>query len=70
MAHGMRSTKISRQSVYDHEINASTSEKALGFFKNYFIYLTQEHVKYHKSLNDDVLKALDAVKGLSLYLYG
>jgi hypothetical protein len=56
--------------VYDHEINASTSEKALGFFKNYFIYLTQEHVKYHKSLNDDVLKALDAVKGLLLYSYG
>jgi hypothetical protein len=56
------STKTSRVNIYEYEIPSSSSEKALGFFKNYFLYLSQDYAKYHKSMLDNILKRLEGVK--------
>ena len=55
-------TKISRQNIFEHEISNSSSEKSLGFMKNYYIYLSQENVRYHKGLMEDVIRNLENVK--------
>lgn len=57
-------SKISRSNVYEHEIQGSTSEKALGFFKNYYLFLSQENAKYHKNLLENVVSKLDEVRSI------
>lgn len=54
-------TKVSRQNIYEHEIAKSTSEKSLGMMKNYYIFLSQDQVKYHSGLLE-IVRKLDGVR--------
>jgi hypothetical protein len=56
------SAKVSRSNLYEHEIRNSSSERMMGFFKNYYLYLSKSQVKYHKELGGDVIKELEEVK--------
>lgn len=56
--------KMSKANIFQHEIPTSTSERMLGFFKNFFIFVSRSHIKTHKEFNDSVLKELDDVKSM------
>lgn len=55
-------TKVSRGNLYELEIKGSSSEKALGYLKNYHLSLSKENFEYHKRLQDEVVKRLDLAK--------
>lgn len=42
----LHATKISRMNIFEHEVPDSSSERVLGFFKNYHIYLSKAQVTY------------------------
>lgn len=54
--------KVGRANVFDHEIEASTSERLLGFYKNYYLYLYKGAMQQHKDYNDHVLSLLEMLK--------
>ncbi len=56
------SNRISRMNIYETEIHGSSSERALGLMKNFFIYLSQDQAKYSRHLSEDILKRLESVK--------
>lgn len=58
------SSKVSRSNLYEYEIPNSTGEKVLGFFKNYFLFLSKAQVKYHKGLGENIVKELEELKVL------
>jgi hypothetical protein len=41
---GLHASKISRMNIFEHEVPDSSSERVLGFFKNYHIYLSKAQV--------------------------
>jgi hypothetical protein len=55
-------SKISRSQLFSYEIETSSSERLLGFFKNYHLFLQKEYMKYHKELTEIVLKNLEEFK--------
>ena len=55
-------SKVSRANLYSYEIETSSTERLLGFFKNYHLYLSKEYVKFHKEFNDEVVKMLEDFK--------
>jgi hypothetical protein len=54
--------RMSKSNVFTHEIPTSTSERMLGFFKNFYIYVARGHIKTHKEFNDSVIKEIDDLK--------
>lgn len=56
--------KMSKSNIFKHEIPTSTSERMLGFFKNFYIFVSRAHIKTHKEFNDSVLKELDDLKAM------
>jgi hypothetical protein len=54
--------KVSRSNVYGYEIETSSSERLLGFFKNYHLFLSKEHIKLHKEYSENIVKALEDLK--------
>jgi hypothetical protein len=55
-------SKVSRSQLFSYEIETSSSERLLGFFKNYHLFLQKEYMKYHKELSEIVLKNLEEFK--------
>lgn len=53
---------ISRTHIYESEIVASVTEKSLGFFKNYHLFVAKEQVLYYKELGEVVFKNIEDVK--------
>jgi hypothetical protein len=58
----LHSAKVSRSNVYEYEINNSSCERVLGFFKNYHLFLSKAQVKHHKAFGDVIIKDLDDLK--------
>lgn len=56
------SSTISRTHIYENEISHSGTEKSLGFFKNYHLFVAKQQVQYHKTLSDSVHKSIEEVK--------
>jgi hypothetical protein len=56
------SVKMSRMNIYEQEIPYSKSEKALGFLKNFFLFNSREHVSYHKTFGEDILRRVEETK--------
>lgn len=56
--------KMSKANIFRNEIETSTSERLLGFFKNFYIYTSKANIKAHKDFNESVLKELDEVKAM------
>jgi hypothetical protein len=54
--------KVGKSNVFDFEIEASTSERLLGFYKNYYLYLYRATMTHHKDYTDNVLHSLDLLK--------
>jgi len=50
------SAKLSRISIYENEIKNSTTEKGLGYLKNYFLFNWKEQVKCQVELDTKVIK--------------
>jgi hypothetical protein len=59
LAHYVR---ISRSSLYEHEIEASTSERMLGFFKNYHLFLYKVFLQQHKVYIETLVQELEDAK--------
>lgn len=58
----LHSAKVSRSNIYEYEINSSSCECVLGFFKNYHLFLSKVQVKHHKGLGEIIIKDLDDLK--------
>jgi hypothetical protein len=56
------SVKSSKHNIYEYEIPNSSSEKALGFLKNYYYYLSKDQSVFHKDLTDGIIKKFDSIK--------
>lgn len=54
--------KVSRSSLYQHEIEASTSERMLGFFKNYHLFLYRALQKQQKDYLDLLIKDIEDLR--------
>jgi hypothetical protein len=54
--------KISKTNIYLDEIPGSTSEKAVGFLKNYHLFQNQDAYKYSAHFRDNVIVPMFAVK--------
>ncbi len=56
-------TRVSRSNLFNYEIETSSSERLLGFFKNYHLYLSKEyHHRFNKDYQEQILKLLDEYK--------
>lgn len=53
--------KMSKTQAFQYEIETSTSERLLGFQKNYYIYLSKAHINIHKDF-DATIKELEDLK--------
>jgi hypothetical protein len=56
------STRVSRPNLYENEIRLSTSERALGFLKNYYLFLSKEQSSFRRSLDEEVVFQLENYK--------
>eukprot|EP01038_Epipyxis_sp_PR26KG_P010031 gene10031-13488_t len=56
------SAKVSRSNIYEFEINNSSCERVLGFFKNYHLFLYKAQLKTHKDFGDTIIKELEELK--------
>ena len=54
--------KVSRSNLYEHEIEASTSERLLGFFKNYHLFLYRALQKQQKDFVDHLIKDIEELR--------
>ncbi|RYH23994.1 hypothetical protein EON65_17220 [archaeon] len=54
--------KVGRSNVFDHEIEASTTERMLGFYKNYYLYLYKANMQHHKDYSEQILLNLEQLK--------
>jgi hypothetical protein len=54
--------RVGRTNVFAHEIEASTSERLLGFYKNYHLFLYKATIQQHKDYSDQVLSSLESMK--------
>jgi len=60
------SIKVSRPNLYENEIRLSTSERALGYFKNYYLYLSREQASFRRLMDENVVFELDNYKATRL----
>jgi hypothetical protein len=60
------STRVSRPNLYENEIRLSTSERALGYLKNYYLYLSKEQSSFRRQLDEEVVFQLDNYKSIRL----
>lgn len=56
------SAKISKSNIFEYEIDNSTNERVLGYFKNYYLYLSRVQIKNHKEVNDIIIRNLDELR--------
>lgn len=56
------SAKVGRSNLYEHEIGNSSSERVLGFFKNYHLFLSKSQVKLMKGFSETIIKDLEEQK--------
>jgi hypothetical protein len=54
--------KMSKANLFQHEIETSTSERMLGFFKNYHLFVHKALINQHKEFIDVILKDLETLK--------
>lgn len=54
--------KVSRSKMYENEIETSTSERLLGFFKNYHLFQSKAESKVLKELSDNLAHHLEELK--------
>lgn len=55
-------TKVSRSNLFHHEIHTSSSERLLGFFKNYNLFVSKALLRQQKDFKDSVVKDMDQLK--------
>lgn len=56
------STRVSRPNLYENEIRYSTSERALGFLKNYYLYLSKDQSHFRRQFDEEIVFQLDNYK--------
>jgi hypothetical protein len=60
------STRVSRPNLYENEIRLSTSERALGYLKNYYLYLSKEQNSFRRQLDEEIVFQLENYKTIRL----
>jgi hypothetical protein len=60
------SMRVSRPNLYENEIRLSTSERALGYLKNYYLYLSKEQANFRRLMDEEVVFELDNYKAIRL----
>lgn len=58
----MHYMKMSKANLFQYEIETSTSERMLGFFKNYHLFIHKALIHQHKEFIELVLKDLETLK--------
>ena len=53
---------MSRLNAFENEIANSTSEIALGFLKNYFVYCNRDHIVFKKAFEENTETLLEGLK--------
>ena len=60
------SMRVSRPNLYENEIRFSTSERALGYLKNYYLYLSRDQALFRRHMDEEVVFELDNYKSIRL----
>lgn len=60
------SLRVSRPNLYENEIRLSTSERALGYLKNYYLYLSKDQAAFRRHMDEEVVFELDNYKSIRL----
>ena len=58
----MHYMKMSKANLFQYEIETSTSERMLGFFKNYHLFVHKALIHHHKEFVESILKDLEILK--------
>jgi hypothetical protein len=55
-------SKVSHSNLYSNEIETSSSERLLGFYKNYHLFISKESIRIHKDFNEQIIRGLEDFK--------